>query len=136
MNNIVIDTNVLLSALFSNKGASYKLLSMIDSHKFTIHISNPLIYEYEEILKLKSNMVFKNIDAIKDYICYVGEKNKIFYLWRPKLKDIDDDFLLELAVKSNSIIITLNGKDFKKATEFNIKVMTPKEFLQHIGEIR
>jgi putative PIN family toxin of toxin-antitoxin system len=136
MNNIVIDTNVLLSALFSNKGASYKLLSIIDNHKFTIHISNPLIYEYEEILKQKSNIEFKHIDAIINYICYVGEKNEIFYLWRPKLKDIDDDFLLELAVKSNSIIITLNEKDFKKATEFNIKVMTPKEFLQHIGEIR
>ena len=47
----------------------------------------------------------------------------------------DDDFLLELAVKSNSIIVTLNGKDFKPASEFNLKVMTPKEFLQYIGEI-
>ena len=63
------------------------------------------------------------------------KKNKIFYLWRPKLKDSDDDFLLELAVKSNSIIVTLNGKDFKPASEFNLKVMTPKEFLQYIGEI-
>jgi predicted nucleic acid-binding protein len=42
---------------------------------------------------------------------------------------------LELAVESNSIIVTLNGKDFKPASEFNLKVMTPKEFLQHIGEI-
>jgi hypothetical protein len=30
------------------------------------------------------------------------------------LKDVDDDFLLELAVKSDSIIVTLNGKDFKQ----------------------
>lgn len=136
MENIVIDTNVLLSAIFSNKGASYKLLSMIDSNEFTVNISNPLIYEYEEILKLKSSMDFKHLDAIIGYICLIGKKNKIFYLWRPKLKDIDDDFLLELTVKSNSIIVTLNGKDFKKADEFNIKVMTPKEFLQHIGEIK
>ncbi len=136
MNNIVIDTNVLLSSLLSNKGASYKLLSMLDSDRFIIHISNPLIYEYEEILKLKSSMEPQHIDAIIDYICHIGKKNKIFYLWRPKLKDIDDDFLLELAVKSDSIIITLNGKDFKKADEFNIKVMTPKEFLQYIGEIK
>ncbi len=136
MKNIVIDTNVILSALFSNTGASYKLLSIIDSDKFVVHISNPLIYEYEEILRFKSNIDFKHIDAIIDYICLIGKKNKIFYLWRPKLKDIDDDFLLELAVKSNSIIVTLNGKDFKNAGEFNIKVMTPKEFLQHIGEIK
>jgi len=47
--NIVIDTNVLLSALYSNKGASYKLLSIIDSDKFNVNISTTLIYEYEKI---------------------------------------------------------------------------------------
>ena len=133
--NIVIDTNVLLSALYSNKGASYKLLSIIDSDKFNVNISTTLIYEYEEILKLKSKLEIKYIDSILNYICKIGKKNKIFYLWRPKLKDSDDDFLLELAVKSNSIIITLNEKDFKPASEFNLKVMTPREFLQFIGEI-
>ena len=133
--NIVIDTNVLLSAMYSNKGASYKLISMIDSDKLIINISTTLIYEYEEILKRKSKLEFKYIDSILNYICQIGKKNKIFYLWRPKLKDVDDDFLLELAVKSNSIIITLNGKDFKPAKQFNLKVMTPKEFLQYIGEI-
>ncbi len=135
MKNIVIDTNVLLSAIYSNKGASYKLLSIIDSSKFTVNISTTLVYEYEEILKSKSNLEIRYIDSILDYICSVGKKNKIFYLWRPKLKDADDDFLLELAVKSNSIIVTLNGKDFKLASEFDLKVMTPKDFLQYIGEI-
>jgi len=135
MKNIVIDTNVLLSAIYSNKGASYKLLSMIDSDKFIVNISTTLIYEYAEILKLKSKLETKYIDSILNYICAIGKKNKIFYLWRPKLKDLDDDFLLELAVKSNSIIVTLNGKDFKPAKEFNLKVKTPKEFLQYIGEI-
>ena len=135
MRNIVIDTNVLLSAIYSNKGASYKLISIIDSDKFIVNISTTLIYEYEEILKLKSKLEIKYIDSILNYICKIGKKNKIFYLWRPKLKDVDDDFLLELAVKSDSIIVTLNGKDFKPASEFNLKVMTPKEFLQYIGEI-
>ena len=135
MKNIVIDTNVLLSAIYSKKGASYKLISMIDSDKFIVNISTTLIYEYEEILKLKSKLEIKYIDSILNYICKIGKKNKIFYLWRPKLKDVDDDFLLELAVKSDSIIVTLNGKDFKPASEFNLKVMTPKEFLQYIGEI-
>ena len=135
MKNIVIDTNVLLSAIYSNKGASYKLISMIDNDKFIVNISTTLIYEYEEILKLKSKLEIKYIDLILNYICKIGKKNKIFYLWRPKLKDVDDDFLLELAVKSDSIIVTLNGKDFKPASKFNLKVMTPKEFLQYIGEI-
>ncbi len=135
MINIVIDTNVLLSALLSNRGASYKLLSIIDSEKFTVHISTTLLYEYEEILKRKSHMSAKDVDAVLDYICLIGKKNSIFYLWRPKLKDVNDDFLLELAAKSHSIIVTLNGKDFKPASEYGLRVMTPKDFLQYIGEI-
>ena len=135
MINIVIDTNVLLSAMFSNRGASYKLLSMIDSEKFVVNISTTLLYEYEEILTLKSKLGIKYVDSILDYICLIGKKNSIFYLWRPRLKDVGDDFLLELAVKSSSIIITLNSKDFEPASEFGIEVMTPKEFLQHIGEV-
>ncbi len=55
--------------------------------------------------------------------------------WRPKLRDPNDDFLLELAVKSNAMIITLDKKDFILASEFGLVVMTPKEFLEYIGEI-
>ena len=79
MINIVIDTNALLSAIYSNRGASFKLLSMIDSDKFIVNISTTLIYEYEEILKLKSKLEMKYIDSILGYICSVGKKNKIFY---------------------------------------------------------
>jgi predicted nucleic acid-binding protein len=48
---IIIDTNVILSGLKSNKGASYKLLTLIDSKLFEINLSVPLIFEYEFILK-------------------------------------------------------------------------------------
>ena len=40
MKNIVIDTNVLLSAFYSNRGTNYKLLSMIDSNKFIMKGAN------------------------------------------------------------------------------------------------
>ena len=51
------------------------------------------------------------------------------------LKDSDDDFILELAVKSASTIITFNKGDFKKARQFGINVMSPQEFLKTIGEL-
>lgn len=135
MKNIVIDTNVILSALYSNKGASFRLLSIIDCDKFVVNISTTLIYEYEEILKQKSNMKEDFIEDILNYICKIAKQNEIFFLWRPKLKDVGDDFLLELAVKSNSSIITLNQKDFKGADEFGVDILSPKEFLKQIGEI-
>ncbi|AKE64225.1 Protein of unknown function DUF132 [Microcystis aeruginosa NIES-2549] len=48
---IVIDTNVILAGLLSNKGASYKLLTILNDQRFQINVSATLVFEYEEILK-------------------------------------------------------------------------------------
>ena len=135
---IVLDTNVIYSAVRSKRGMSYRLLSMIDEHNYKIQISVPLILEYEDVLKknLKNlTLTASDIDDLIDYLCKAGDKRKIYYLWRPVLKDIKDDFILELAVESESdYIITYNIKDFKGAENLNIKVVTPKELLTILGE--
>lgn len=136
---IVIDTNVMVAALKSNRGASYKLLSIIDEGKFQISISVSLIFEYEDVLKrgdLDIDLETEDIDNILDYICKIADKQKIFYLWRPYLKDPKDDLILELAVESESdFIITYNKKDFESIDKFGLQALTPKEFLEKIGEI-
>lgn len=48
---IVIDTNVILAGFLSNKGASYKLLTILNDQRFQINVSATLVFEYEEILK-------------------------------------------------------------------------------------
>lgn len=137
---IVIDTNVLISALRSRKGASFKLFSLLDSGKFVLNISVPLLLEYESIAmrELDSlNLNEEDINDFLDYICTIGNKCKIFYLWRPYLKDVKDDFILELAFNSESdFIITYNKKDFKKIEKFGINVLNPKEFLEIIEVIK
>ncbi|YAF94287.1 MAG: putative toxin-antitoxin system toxin component, PIN family [Nodularia sp. CChRGM 3473] len=53
------------------------------------------------------------------------------------VKRSDDDFLLDLAVESQvDYIITYNQKDLQLAEKFGIKVVTPKQFLQAMGEIQ
>ena len=136
----MIDTNVMVAALKSKRGASYKLLSIIDQDKFQISISVPLIIEYEYALKrtdLNILLTDSEIDDILDYICQIADKREIFYLWRPYLKDPKDDMILELAVESESdYIITYNQKDFQGVSKFGIKTLTPKAFLKKIGEIK
>ncbi len=73
---------------------------------------------------------------IIDMICKLSKGCEIFFLWRPFLKDPKDDFILELAIESQSeFIITYNKKDFYRVEEFGIKALTLKEFLEMIGEI-
>ena len=136
---IVIDTCVLISALRSRNGASFKLLSLIDSKKFTFFLSVPLVLEYESVAKRMSRslgLTHSDIEDIIDYLCTVGNHRKIHFLWRPNLKDPGDDFVLELAVESAcDYIVTHNVKDFKKGMNFKIQAITPQELLRKIGEI-
>ena len=51
MYEIVLDTNVLVAALRSKRGASYQILRLIGTGVFRPNISVALALEYEEILK-------------------------------------------------------------------------------------
>lgn len=134
---VVIDTNVILSGLMSKKGASFRLLDLIPKNKLIISVSVPLLLEYEAVLyknikKLK--LTKQDIDDFLDYFCSVAEKTKIYYLWRPILKDAYDDHLLELAVSSNSkYIVTYNIKDFNGSDKFGIDAVMPDVILKKSG---
>lgn len=131
MRKIVIDTNVLLSALKSSQGTSFRLLSLLPSAIFQVQVSSPLVAEYEAVLKRgQLSLSDAQIDDVIDFLCLHAQAHRIFYLWRPVLKDPDDDFLLELAVKANADIVTWNMADFKRAEQFNIKVLSPRDFLK------
>ena len=66
----------------------------------------------------------------------VGNWHEVYFLWRPILKDPEDDMLLELAVKANcQYIVTYNKRDFQDVDKFGIKLTTAKEFLQIIEEL-
>ncbi len=55
-------------------------------------------------------------------------------MWRPNLKDENDNFLVELAVVSGAeAIITYNIKNFKGAElVFAYKITTPENFIEKL----
>ena len=136
---IVLDTNVLVSAIRSRNGASFRLMSVIDSPKIELALSVPVVLEYEASSKKNahhSGLSHNDIDVIINYLCKIGKHYRIYYLWRPLLRDPKDDMILELAVTSNSkYIITFNERDFREAVWFGIKIITPKQLLKQIGEL-
>lgn len=135
---IVIDTNVIYSALKSRRGASYRILSLVGSGKFQTNLSVPLLMEYEDVAKrppLPGALSTEDIEAVLDYLCNVSNKWQIHYLWRPTLPDPNDEMVLELAVTANcDNIVTFNVADFRDASRFGVHAITPKAFLTEIGE--
>lgn len=127
---IILDTNVLVTALKSAKGTSFRLLSMVGEGRFQLHVSAPLVAEYESVLK-RGMLALSDaqIDDVVDFMCAKAEHHKIYYLWRPMLKDPGDDFVLELAVKAQAQIVTWNVSDFKQAAKLGVRVQTPRDLM-------
>lgn len=129
---VVIDTNVLASALRSRVGASYELLSELGKGRYRHVVTVPLVMEYEDVL-LRPGMVRVGQDAVNDildYLCATAIHQSVHFLWRPRLSDVKDDMVLEAAVNGQcAAIVTWNVRDFAPASEFGIHVMDPKTFL-------
>lgn len=136
---VVLDTNVLIAALRSRRGASFRLLSLVGTGRFDIALSVPLALEYEGVanrLLPELGMGADDVGDILDYLCSVAIHRPVFFLWRPTLPDPKDDMVLELAVDAGApIIITLNERDLAGAERFGIRILTPREYLQEIGDI-
>lgn len=137
---IVLDTNVLVSAFRSRLGTAFRLVSLIGKSRFELNLSVALAFEYESVLKRPDQNVSlsaEEVDKLINTLCRLSNLREIHYLWRPTLSDPNDDFLLELAIESEAdYIVTFNTKDFLFAGEFGFKTLRPVEFLQIIGDVR
>lgn len=133
---MVLDTNVLVSGLRSRLGTAYHLLELIGRADFEIALSVPLVLEYEDALNRATSLPSAEIGRFLAYWCSVGHQQKIFFLWRPILRDPKDDMVLELAVASQSrYIVTFNQSDFAGAEHFGIEILPPRSFLELLGEV-
>jgi len=134
---VVIDTNIWISALISKDGTSRKVIRQALEEKISPQISTTLFLEYEAVMKREKiqrlcSLTLEEQSELFQAFLSTCQWNEIFYLWRPNLEDKNDDFLIELAVASNSkVIITDNTKDIEFGElHFDIEVLTPKKFLE------
>lgn len=134
---VVIDTNVIVSALRSRLGASFLLMDQVAALEIEFAISTALILEYEDVILRQRDEISLSDSDLEGYIDSVvalGKAFRPFFLWRPFLSDPKDDHILELAVVSESTeIITFNTKDFREVGKFGIRAITPKDFLKEKG---
>jgi len=131
---VILDTSVLVAAARSRNGASFCLLSMLPSKQFEIALSVTLYTEWQSVLTraehLPPGASAENANDFLRYLASIAHLQDVHFLWRPFLRDPNDDMVLECAVASGSqYIITHNVKDFKRAPELKVNAIRPAEFL-------
>ena len=131
---VILDTCVLVAAARSRAGASFHLLSQLPSTRFEIALTVALYTEWQAVLTRTENLPpGANNEMTLGFLRYlasIAHLQDVHFLWRPFLRDPDDDMVLECAVASGSTyIVTHNVKDFARSTELKVKAITPAEFL-------
>jgi predicted nucleic acid-binding protein len=96
-------------------------------------LSQPLYSEYLDVLTRPAvkpgGVSDADIAAFVNEIARAAHRQRIYFLWRPWLKDPKDDMILELAVAAQcSYIVTFNLKDFANVELFGIEVVAPADF--------
>ena len=132
--NVVLDTNVLVAAVRSRRGASFELVSMLPHARFQIALSVALYTEWQDVLgrpvHWPPGMGAADARAFLRYLVSIAHLQEVHYLWRPFLRDPDDDMVLECAVASGSrFLITHNVRDFRKIEALGVRAVTPADFL-------
>ena len=133
---IVVDTNVYIGALIGREAsASRELLRQCLRKNYQPLMSNALFNEYLDVMnrdEIKSKCPLTDGEAedlLADFIS-VCQWVRIFYLWRPNLKDEADNHLVELAIAGNArIIVTRNINDFQRSQLLfpQIKILKPEQ---------
>jgi putative PIN family toxin of toxin-antitoxin system len=133
---VVLDTDVLVAAIRSGRGASRVLLEDALRRRYQILASVPLMLEYEAVLTRPehleaSQLSRQDVSDILDALASVADPIRLAFLWRPVLPDPDDDMVLETALNGRAdLLVTLNRRHFHTASaSFRVKVVSPGDAL-------
>ena len=129
---MVLDTDVLVAAFRSERGASRALLLAALEARYTLLVSTALWLEYEAVLTRTEQLAAMRLtaDEVRNALAalaVVAEPVLIHFLWRPVLTDADDEHVLDLAMNGRAdLLVTFNQSDFMEASKtLQIEVVTP-----------
>lgn len=136
--DIVLDTNVFVSALRSDGSASRELLRRVLIGEYRPLFGNALWLEYEDLLGRK---VWSDATTAEERLIILaalaeaGRWVTNWYTWRPNLPDEGDNHLIELAVAGNAAaIVTFNVRDLMhgKLIWESLRILTPAQCLEQL----
>ena len=139
MHKVVLDTDIIVTALRSATGGSYAVLREAAHGRITPLVTPALFLEYEAVLKrpeqrLVHGLGLRDIDRFLSALAAACEAVEVSFQWRPQLSDANDEMVLEAAVNGQAdALITHNVRDFVKGAErFGLRVLRPGEFLKEL----
>ena len=137
----LIDTNVLVSALRSRRGASHAVLRRVILGELTIVMHPKLLWEYRDVLgrqEIAATLTLspQEVESLLAYLVHIASEVNVRYLWRPNLRDEGDSFVIEIALAvAPCAVVTHNTRDLSAGEPRfpDVALMTPQTLLQSLA---
>lgn len=136
----VLDTSVVVAAMRSPAGASACLVMAARHGRIVILANVALALEYEAVCRrpehvAASGLSTSEMEIFLAAVIAMAEPVESHFIWRPRLRDPNDELVLEAAANGGAAaIVTFNKRDFGAIPlQFGVAVLTPREALERIG---
>jgi len=131
MLTVVLDTNVLVSSLLSQKSWPAKILDLILDDYIQVAYDDRILEEYEEVLaRPELHIPPARMLAVIDHIELSGQFITPKQLSTEGYTDPDDIMFAEVFITSNAdALITGNLKHYKPLLKENAVVLSPAQFM-------
>ena len=128
---LAVDTAVLIAGVRSRRGASRAWLRAILAREATLLLSVPLALQYEAVLARPEHLAangasLDDAEMLLNALCAVCTPVEISFLWRPMLRDPNDEMVLEVAANGGADwLLTFNARDFAGAERLGVRIERP-----------
>ena len=134
-----MDTDAVVAAMRSPTGASAAIVRAVRQRRVTLLLSVPLAMEYEAVCRrpehrMEAGLSEREVEIFLDAIIALAEPVLTHFLWRPQLRDPNDEMVLEAAVNGKAeALVTFNVRDYgTAASQFGVEVLLPREAIARI----
>ena len=132
MQKLILDTNVIVSALISDSIPTKILYHLVLTRKVEICLSEEIFAEYVQVLNRDKFSKFSNFKTKSEIV--LNKVREIATFFRPEIKlnilaDQDDNKFLELAsISVADYLTTGNTLHFNLSTYEFTRILTPREY--------
>lgn len=130
---------MVVAAMRSPGGASAAILKAARHGRTTLLASVSLAMEYEAVCRRAEHrqaagLAEQEVDVFLNAVIAMAEPVETHFLWRPQLRDPDDEMVLEAAINGRAdALVTFNRRDFGTIpSQFGVQVLLPREAIARI----
>jgi putative PIN family toxin of toxin-antitoxin system len=134
-----MDTDVIVAAMRSPSGASAEILRRMRRAKAALLLTVPLALEYDAVChraehRVAAALSVRQVDIFVDAVIAMAEPVETHFLWRPQLRDPNDEMVLEAAVNGRAdVLVTFNLRDFGQVpARFGVEALLPRDVIERI----